>query len=262
MFVRPSFASVFGVFKPKFGDELLLPLTSGLQRNNVPPEVELSEYRRIPSPGNESPSGLLGCEASNGPPITDLDLFFQMFYCYFCDKGLWCIIVKRIVELLCQGFTIGLAGFFLLCVDWNRLRNSPCWGYAVKSGIKSCDLVKEAIRHHPLTPLTLDKVVIVGCLGIFFIYYIICFLRIFTQLKGFLKIRQFYCNRYVLLFLEDYVCWMRYFLVLINHVCLAVFMLLTIKLIPCLGRHALKSLFQYKVHNGSVWLRIFLLMTW
>ncbi|KAI9122184.1 hypothetical protein K1719_006873 [Acacia pycnantha] len=157
-------------------------------------EVELSDYRRIPSQGSESPSRLLTNESLNVERIVDLDLFFKRLYSYYCEKGLRHIIVKWIVELLILGFTICCSGFFLLYVDWNGLRNAKCGMDAVESGIKPCDLVKEALLQHSLTPLTLNKAIIVGYLGIFSIYWIFCFLRFFTQLNHTLEIRQFYYN--------------------------------------------------------------------
>ncbi|KAI3460951.1 hypothetical protein Pfo_018289 [Paulownia fortunei] len=87
-----------------------------------------------------------------------------------------------------------LLWIFLLYVDWNGLRNAKCGMDAVESGIKPCDLSKEALHKHPLTPLTVSKAIIVGYLGIFSIYWIFCFLRFFAQLKETLKIRQFYYN--------------------------------------------------------------------
>lgn len=170
-------------------------LTTGLL-NNVPPEIELSNYNNSPSPRSESPSGLLDGETLNPEPIDDLDLFFERIYTYYCEKGLWCIIIKWIFELLSLGFTICFSGFFLLYVDWNGLRNAKCGMDAVESGIKPCDLAKEALHKHPLTPFTLSKAVIIGYLGIFSIYWIFCFLRLFAQLKETLKIRRFYYNRY------------------------------------------------------------------
>ncbi|WOG87182.1 hypothetical protein DCAR_0206405 [Daucus carota subsp. sativus] len=158
------------------------------------PEIELSDYHRAPSAGSESPSGLLNGDSLNVEPISDLDLFFERLYSYYCEKGLLCIVIKWIVELLSLGFTICFSGFFLLYVDWNGLRNAKCGMDAVESGIKPCDLAKEALHEHPLTPFTLSKAVIVGYLGIFSIYWIFCFLRFFTQLKETLKIRQFYYN--------------------------------------------------------------------
>ncbi|KAJ6921167.1 LOW QUALITY PROTEIN: autophagy-related protein 9-like isoform X1 [Populus alba x Populus x berolinensis] len=65
---------------------------------------------------------------------------------------------------------------------------------AVESGIKPCDLAKEALHLHPLTPLTLSKAIIVGYLGLFSIYWIFCFLRFFAQLRDILGIRHFYYN--------------------------------------------------------------------
>ena len=128
-------------------------------------------------------------------PITDLDLFFERLYNYYCEKGLWCIIMKWIVELLSLGFTICFSAFFLLFVDWNGLHNAKCGMDAVESGIKPCDLSKEALHQHPLTPFTLSKAIIVGYLGLFSVYWIFCFLRFFAQLKETLGIRHFYYNR-------------------------------------------------------------------
>ncbi|XP_054801760.1 autophagy-related protein 9-like isoform X2 [Prosopis cineraria] len=191
MFSRQRGASAFGIFKSKLQGES--SLTSGLLLN-VPREIELSGYGRIPSQGSESPSGLLTGESLNVELIADLDLFFERLYSYYCEKGLGCIIVKWTVELLSLGFTICFSGFFLLYVDWNGLRNAKCGMDAVESGIKPCNLAKEALRQLPLTPLTLTKTIIVVYLGIFSIFWIFCFLRFFNQLKDILEIRQFYHN--------------------------------------------------------------------
>ncbi|XP_043704370.1 autophagy-related protein 9-like [Telopea speciosissima] len=179
-----------GILKWKWHGES--SLNTGLL-NDVPPEIELSDYRRLPSSGSESPSGLLNGEGVKVEAIADLDLFFERLYNYYCEKGLWCIIIKWVVELLSLGFTICFSGFFLLFVDWNGLRKVKCGIDAFGSG-KNCDLAKEALHSHPLTPFTLSKGIIVGYLGIFSIYWIFCFLRFFTQLKDTLEIRHFYYN--------------------------------------------------------------------
>lgn len=171
-------------------------LTTGLL-DEIPHGIELSDYHKAPSHGSESPSGLLDGDTLILEPIGDLDLFFQRIYSYYCEKGLWCIIIKWIFELLSLAFTICFSGFFLLYVDWNGLRNAKCGMVAVESGIKPCDLSKEALHEHPLTPFTLIKSIIVGYLAIFSIYWIFCFLRFFAQLKETLKIRHFYHNRYI-----------------------------------------------------------------
>ncbi|KAL3647755.1 autophagy protein atg9 [Castilleja foliolosa] len=74
------------------------------------------------------------------------------------------------------------------------LRNAKCGMDAVESGIRPCDLSKEALHNHPLTPFTISKAIIVGYLGILSVYCIFCFLRFFAQLKETLKIRRFYYN--------------------------------------------------------------------
>ncbi|GLU03645.1 hypothetical protein SLE2022_208340 [Rubroshorea leprosula] len=186
-----------GIFKWTWRGES--SLATGLL-SDVPPEIELSDYGRVPSPGSdcESPSGLLNGESLRVEPIADLDLFFERLYSYYCEKGLWCIIIKWMVELLSLGFTIFFSGFFLLFVDWNGLRNAKCGMDAVmdavESGIKPCDLAKEALHQHPLTPLTLSKSIIVGYLGLLSIYWVFCFLRFFAQLKETLGIRHFFYN--------------------------------------------------------------------
>lgn len=192
MFSRQKGANALDILKQKLCGES--SLRTGLLNDSH--EIELSDYQRAPSSGSESPSGLLNGDSLSVEPISDLDLFSERLYSYYCEKGLLCIVVKWIVELLSLGFTICFSCFFLLFVDWNGLRNAKCGMVAVESGIKPCDLVKEAFHEHPLTPFTLSTAVIVGYLGIFSIYWIFCFLRFFAQLKETLKIRQFYYNRY------------------------------------------------------------------
>lgn len=159
------------------------------------PEIELSDYHRLTNSGCESPSEFLNGEDPKTNPIVDLDIFFERLYNYYCQKGLWCIIVKWIVELLSLSFTISFSAFFLLFVDWHGLRNAKCGIDAVESGTKPCDLAKEALHSHPLVPLTFTKLIILGYLAIFTIYLVFCFVRFFAQLKETLETRHFYNNR-------------------------------------------------------------------
>ncbi|XP_078444182.1 autophagy 9 (APG9) [Wolffia australiana] len=169
------------------------PLSAGLLRNNSP-EIELSDYRTLPGSGGESPTGLLHGESLALEPIADLDLFFWRIYNYYCEKGLWCIIVKWVVELLSLGFTLCFSGFFLLFVDWGGLRNAKCGMDAVESGIKPCDLAKEALHAHPLVPFTITKGIIIGYLALLAFYLFFCFIRFFVQLKDTLEARKFYVH--------------------------------------------------------------------
>ncbi|KAF2569589.1 hypothetical protein F2Q68_00024760 [Brassica cretica] len=129
----------------------------------------LSNYGEVPSPGRENPSGLLNGEILTVQPIADLDLFFERLYSYDIDKGLWCII--------------------------RGLKNAKCGMDVVESGTKPCDLVKEVIHEHPLSPFTLTTAIIVGYLALFSVYWLFCFLRFFAQLKDTLDSRHFYYNR-------------------------------------------------------------------
>ncbi|KAJ8749587.1 hypothetical protein K2173_026236 [Erythroxylum novogranatense] len=191
MFSRQRRVGALSMFKWRGSDES--SLTTGLLKD-VSVEIELSGHGNVPSPGSESPSGLLNGESINREPIVDLDIFFQRLYSYYCQKGLRCIIIKWVVDLLSVAFTICFLGFLLLYVDWNGLRNAKCGMQAVESGTKPCDLANEAIHQHPLTPLTFSKSLIILYLLSLSICWIFLFLRFFVQLKGSLRIRQFYYN--------------------------------------------------------------------
>ncbi|TVU47741.1 hypothetical protein EJB05_07350 [Eragrostis curvula] len=158
---------------------------------DIPPEIELSDYRRLPSSGSESPSGLLHGENSNEEPIPDLDIFFERLYEYFCAKGLRCIITKWIIEILNVLFMVCCIGFFFLFVDWNALGQLKCGVEALESGKKPCDLMK-VIKQNPLVPFTLPKMITVGSMVILTTYGLTNFLKFFVQLKSTLNVRQFY----------------------------------------------------------------------
>ncbi|KAL6645923.1 hypothetical protein ACP70R_017531 [Stipagrostis hirtigluma subsp. patula] len=158
---------------------------------DIPPEIELSDYRRLPSSRSESPSGLLHGEGSKDEPIPDLDIFFERLYEYFCAKGLRCIITKWIIEILNVLFMVCCIGFFFLFVDWNALGHLKCGVEALESGEKPCDLMK-VIKHNPLVPFTLPKLITVGSMVILTTYGLTNFLKFFVQLRSTLNVRQFY----------------------------------------------------------------------
>ncbi|KAK8951314.1 hypothetical protein KSP39_PZI004764 [Platanthera zijinensis] len=157
-----------------------------------PPVIELSDYRRLHGSDIESLSDLLSGEGLKSEPIADLDLFFERLYNYYREKGLLCIVIKWIVELLTVIFVLGFIWFFLLVVDWPALHNAKCGMEAVESGQKPCDLAKEAIKHHPLVPFTFTKGVIIGSMVILTVYGLFNFLKFFVQFKNTLNIRHFY----------------------------------------------------------------------
>lgn len=153
-------------------------------------EVELSDYHRLSSGVEElSPRNLLQGESSKSEVITDLDAFFERLYKYYCGKGLWCIVTQWIIELLSLGFTICFSGFFLLIVDWQVLHT--CGVHAVEP----CDLLREAVKEHPLDPLTFSKGIVVTYLTLFSLYWCFCLLRFLTQLRDTLEVRRFYHHR-------------------------------------------------------------------
>ncbi|CAL9051903.1 unnamed protein product [Musa banksii] len=171
-----------------------LPLTTKLL-SDVPPEIELSDYGKLPDSGTESPTGLLDGENLRAETIVDLDIFFRRLYSYYCEKGLWCIITKWIVEILNVIFMVLFIAFFLLYVDWDALRKAKCGIEAVESGQKPCDLAKEVVKHQPLVPFTVTKAIIIASMVILTLYALLKFLKFFTQLKSTVMIRHFYYNR-------------------------------------------------------------------
>ncbi|MCO5567696.1 hypothetical protein L7F22_021390 [Adiantum nelumboides] len=162
--------------------------SAGVGRRGI--EVELSDYHRLPSREEElSPQSLLQGESSKPEVIVDLDAFFERLYTYYCGKGLWCIVIRWVIELLSLGFTICFSGFFLLIVDWQVLHT--CGIHAVEP----CDLLTEVVKEHPLDPLTFSKCIVVTYLILFSLYWGFCFLRFLVQLREVLKVRYFYRNR-------------------------------------------------------------------
>ncbi|KAJ8512428.1 hypothetical protein OPV22_002862 [Ensete ventricosum] len=156
--------------------------------------LELSDYGKLPDSGTESPTGLLDGENLRAETIVDLDIFFRRLYSYYCEKGLWCIITKWIVEILNVIFMVLFIAFFLLYVDWDALRKAKCGIEAVESGQKPCDLAKEVVKHHPLVPFTVTKAIIIASMVILTLYALLKFLKFFTQLKSTVMIRHFYYN--------------------------------------------------------------------
>lgn len=169
---------------------------------DVPPQIELSDYRRLPSSASETPSRLLHGEDIKADLIPDLDIFFERLYEYFCAKGLRCIIIKWIIEILNVTFVLCSIGFFFLFVDWGSLSHLKCGVEALESGEKPCDLMK-VIKNDPLVPFTFLKMVTVGSMVILTVYGLINFLKFFVKLRSTLNVRDFYNNRnhngYVLL---------------------------------------------------------------
>jgi autophagy-related protein 9 len=158
------------------------------------PEIELSDYRGLPSSASESPSQLLHAEGFKEEPIPDLDIFFERLYEYFCAKGLKCIITKWIIEMLNVLFMVCCIGFFSLFVDWSALGHLKCGVEALESGEKPCDLIK-VIEQNPLVPFTLPKMTTVGSMVILTTYGLTNFIKFFAQLKCTPNVRQFLKNR-------------------------------------------------------------------
>ncbi|CAL4917591.1 unnamed protein product [Urochloa decumbens] len=159
----------------------------------IPPEVELSDYRRLPSSSCESPTGLVHGEDLKAELIPDLDIFFERLYEYFCAKGLRCIITKWMIEILNVTFMVCAIGFFFLFIDWDALGHLKCGVEALEIGAKPCDLMN-VIKNDPLIPFTYVKFITIGSMVILTTYGIINFIKFFVKLRSTLNVRDFYYN--------------------------------------------------------------------
>ena len=100
-----------------------------------------------------------------------------------------------VVELSTLGFTIAFSAFLLLWVNWPGLLSAKCGIVATEENIPPCDLSLQALYAHPLKPLTLPRLLVLGYLLIFSCYWMFSFLRFFLQLKELLTVRDFVHNR-------------------------------------------------------------------
>ncbi|CAI9774382.1 unnamed protein product [Fraxinus pennsylvanica] len=163
MFSGQINANSLNIFKWKWHSTSSLKI--GLLKD-VPPEIELSDYHKPPSPRSESLSGLLDGETSNVEPIGEFWLHRTWIFCGFQHNVL--------IEVLKEW-----TGCFLPAVSVTS---------SLKRGLLK-DVPPEielSDYHKPPSPRSERY------LGIFSIYWIFCFLRFFTQLKETLKIRQFF----------------------------------------------------------------------
>ncbi|OCF37334.1 autophagy-like protein 9 [Kwoniella heveanensis BCC8398] len=56
--------------------------------------------------------------------VEDLDGFLQEVYDYYKGKGIWCIALARILNLLTTFFVIGFSTFLSSCIDYSRLTST------------------------------------------------------------------------------------------------------------------------------------------
>lgn len=80
--------------------------------------------------------------------VQNLDVFFTRIYKFYEEKGLWCILISRILNILTLGFTIAFSGFLLLFVDWGAVRR----GCPVED---ACDFYEVRCSQDPILGLVL-----------------------------------------------------------------------------------------------------------
>ncbi|MCJ1445757.1 MAG: autophagy protein atg9 [Stictis urceolatum] len=56
--------------------------------------------------------------------VQNLDVFLQNVYEYYCEKGIYSIMLSRIINLLIFAFVVGFSTFLTACIDYSKLRDS------------------------------------------------------------------------------------------------------------------------------------------
>eukprot|EP00899_Mesostigma_viride_P007400 jgi/Mesvir1/16661/Mv12272-RA.3 len=163
-------------------------LESGGIRRPYGVDTELPEEE---ADGDQSPQGLLQGERAEWGAVANLDKFFVRVYNYYLDNGFWCTIINRLLNVITLGFTIGLSGFLLLCVDWSALL-AKC-GSPVKA--PTCDVLEAAIDWHPLQHLTRTGALVVVYLLVFSLYWAWNCVRFVLDLRPLWEISHFYNHR-------------------------------------------------------------------
>ena len=107
--------------------ELLNP-TGGMEEHDyaqLPSMIEEEyeeEYDDQPGAMGPDGHGFLKGEVGSSLRIRNLDAWFQALYQYYKEKGFYCIVTSRVVNLLTLGFTIFLSWFILLYLDFAYLK--------------------------------------------------------------------------------------------------------------------------------------------
>ena len=159
---------------------------------------DASTYAAGSSPNGESEGNLLLKERARSLRIDNLDAWFTSLYDYYHDKGFYCIVTSRVVNLLTlgvhdrlqrvappvRGLEIPLDG----CARRTREDEHP------RGAEGTCDVLRDATFASPLSHRsTLANVVVVTYLLIFSLYWTWSLARLATDLRPLLEMRSF-CN--------------------------------------------------------------------
>ena len=174
--------------------ELLNP-TGGMEEHDyaqLPSMIEEEyeeEYDDQPGAMGPDGHGFLKGEVGSSLRIRNLDAWFQALYQYYKEKGFYCIVTSRVVNLLTLGFTIFLSGFILLYLDFAYLS-----GQCAEDG-DECHILRDATFRNPLRHRSfLYNLVVVCYLMLFSLFFLWSLARLAHDFKPLLEMRAF-CNR-------------------------------------------------------------------
>ena len=174
--------------------ELLNP-TGGMEEHDyaqLPSMIEEEyeeEYDDQPGAMGPDGHGFLKGEVGSSLRIRNLDAWFQALYQYYKEKGFYCIVTSRVVNLLTLGFTIFLSGFILLYLDFAYL-SGQCALRMATSVILRDATFRNPLRHRSF----LYNLVVVCYLMLFSLYFLWSLVRLAHDFKPLLEMRAF-CNR-------------------------------------------------------------------
>ncbi|ORX93600.1 APG9-domain-containing protein [Basidiobolus meristosporus CBS 931.73] len=107
--------------------------------------------------------------------IDNLDVFFERVYSYYTGKGIYCILLSRVLNLLSFAFIIGFTLFIVDCVDYSKIQPD---GHLSDIVIPQC-----------ITRLSGVSALFTI---IFFVFWIWQFLRLIFDIRGLFDMYHFY----------------------------------------------------------------------
>ncbi|WVO15865.1 hypothetical protein L204_103527 [Cryptococcus depauperatus] len=119
--------------------------------------------------------------------VEDLDGFLQEVYNYYKGKGIYCIALSRVLNLLTTFFVIAFSTFLISCIDYSKLVRSA-------SGPNTVGRLEDVLIGQCLTRGSLTHMLFIFILSAFFIFQLASFIfsmprliemyRFYTHLLG------------------------------------------------------------------------------
>ncbi|WVQ96605.1 hypothetical protein IAU59_003710 [Kwoniella sp. CBS 9459] len=116
--------------------------------------------------------------------VEDLDGFLQEVYDYYKGKGIWCIALARILNLLTTFFVIGFSTFLSSCIDYSKLTSTT-------SGPDSVGRLKDVLIDQCITKASFPHMLFIVIVTGFYIFQLASFVLSIPRL---LEMYRFYTH--------------------------------------------------------------------